>query len=118
MLMFPNPKDDLSNLVEILPGIEATEFEAAQWFSGCGRHAFTDSPTDGAASARARTEYQKNTRPLELARMISQWRERLYEVVIPIGGETTEEQIRFKAHCEERIEALQDELRAASHGDD
>lgn len=67
---------------------------------------------------RVRADYARNTRALELARQIGEWRERLYTIVIPVGGQATEEQERFKAHCLEQIRLIKDELMAVLHGDD
>lgn len=73
-LLYPNPGDELSNVVQVLPAVETTGFEAAQWFSGL-RHGFTDS-ADGKASAEARELFRKNTRLLRLWRQVGELRER------------------------------------------
>jgi hypothetical protein len=73
-LMYPNPSDEPSHSVEVLPGVETTEFQAVEWFSG-RRHGFTDS-TDGAASAKLRVEWQDHTRTLRLWRELADFYER------------------------------------------
>lgn len=41
-LMYPGPYQDQ---VEILPGLDGTQFDAAQWFSGEGTRGFTPEPS-------------------------------------------------------------------------
>ena len=121
-LVFPDPTDDQSRLVEALPGVEVTEFEAAQWFSGHGR-AFL--PPDqglrpgefGREVARARTEFDSNTATLSLARQIAQWREQLYSIIVPINGELTDKQREYRDYCEAQIDFLANQI-AAANGDD
>ncbi|MFQ2875117.1 hypothetical protein ACLILY_07175 [Mycobacterium sp. MS3] len=69
-LVFPNPSDELTNLVEVLPGNKQTGFQAAQWFSGL-RPGFSDrgrasrpGESEGAAgreSLQARLAWKENT---------------------------------------------------------
>lgn len=65
-LMYPNPSDELSNLVEMLPGVETTGFVAAQWFSG-----HDPGPGSGVkVEPQRRAEWRENTRLLRLWREI------------------------------------------------
>lgn len=65
-LVYPNPSDELENLVEVLPGTETTGFKAAQWFS-----AHQPGPGSGAKiEAQRREEWRNNTRLLRLWREI------------------------------------------------
>lgn len=73
-LLYPNPSDELSNVVQVLPAVETTGFEAVQWFSGL-RHGFTDT-ADGRSSADSRTQFRENIRLLRLWRQVDELRER------------------------------------------
>lgn len=71
-LMYPNPSDELSNLVEMLPGVETTGFVAAQWFSG-----HDPGPGSGAkVEPQRRAEWRENTRLLRLWREIHDLQQR------------------------------------------
>ncbi|WP_167542656.1 helix-turn-helix domain-containing protein [Mycobacterium europaeum] len=116
-LMYPDPQDDdPTQVVEVLPDVRVTEFQAAQWFSG-HRHGFTDTK-DGAESRRLRDEFQANTRELRLWRKIGQYRDRLSAIAKSPGGELTDDQRRDKAFYEAEIADLRTELGAANNGDD
>lgn len=121
-LVFPNPTDDLSILVEALPDVEVTEFDAAQWFSGHGNAFLPPDPGLGRGAfgrevARTRAEYESNTAKLSLARQIAQWREQLYSIIVPINGELTDKQREYRDYCEAQIDFLANQI-AAVNGDD
>lgn len=68
-LMYPNPSDELSNLVEVLPGVTSTGFQAAQWFSG-----FRPSPStaaSGGEEAKRRADWEKGTESLRKWRQLA-----------------------------------------------
>lgn len=69
VLMYPDPRDDQSNLVEALPGVELTGFQAAQWVSGLGYWEATELNEPGAdVSSDNGREWVDNTRTLRLSR--------------------------------------------------
>ena len=78
-LMYPNPSDEPDNVVEVLPGIEATGFQAAQWFSG-SRMGFTEedpeveADDDAAESDRRRTAWVKASAELNIV-LLRGWRQ-------------------------------------------
>ena len=78
-LMYPNPSDEPDNVVEVLPGIEATGFQAAQWFSGI-RVGFTeedvevDADDDAAESDRRRAAWVKASAELNIV-LLRGWRQ-------------------------------------------
>jgi len=78
-LMYRNPSDEPDNVVEVLPGIEATGFQAAQWFSG-SRMGFTEedpeveADDDAAESDRRRTAWVKVSAELNIV-LLRGWRQ-------------------------------------------
>ena len=78
-LMYPNPSDEPDNVVEVLPGIEATGFQAAQWFSG-SRVGFTEEDVevgaddDAAESDRRRAAWVKASAELNIV-LLRGWRQ-------------------------------------------
>ncbi|WP_197382842.1 hypothetical protein [Mycolicibacterium mengxianglii] len=108
-LVYPNPSDDLLNLVEVLPGVQATGFQAAQWFSG-ERPGFTDSVA-GSEAARVRAEFRENTRLLRLWRQIADLRERqMQHSHTGADGRLTDAQRELIEQYQRQIDQLQHEL--------
>jgi len=110
-LLYPNVSDELENNVDVLPGIETTGYQAAQWVSGL-RHGFTDT-TDGQVSAEARALFRKNTRLLELWRELDRNRKKR---AMPTGpsGKLSAEQLQLAEILDDRIHQLEHELGIAA----
>ncbi|WP_158018000.1 helix-turn-helix transcriptional regulator [Mycobacterium basiliense] len=104
-LLFPDPSDEITNVVEVVPGDEVTGFTAAQWFSG--ERGISDLEPRQAALDRG--EYAENTKRLRGWRRIQYWRDRLNE---EISGhvELTDEQRKTRAFYLSQIAGLRSTL--------
>lgn len=106
-LLYPGPYD---HEIEVLPDKFATELEAAEWFSGLARHAFTDSADDPRQSAQLREEYRRNLQQLQNWRQLEDLYSRRSAIVIPKGGEINEERRQLIEYYENDIKRLRFEL--------
>lgn len=104
-LLLPDPSDEVTNLVEILPGNERTGFQATQWFSG--ERAISD--LEPRQAAQDRGEYAENTKLLRSWRRIQYWYDRLNEE-ISSHTELTDEQRKTRAFYLSQIADLRSEL--------
>ncbi|WP_142394489.1 helix-turn-helix domain-containing protein [Mycobacterium kansasii] len=91
-LLFPDPSDEITNLVEVVPGNEVTGFQAAQWFSG--ERPVSD--LEPRQAAQDQGEYVENAKRLRGWRKIQYWYDRLNEE-IPGHVELTDEQRKTRA---------------------
>lgn len=108
-LVYPNPSDDVAELIEVLPGVEVTGLQAAQWFSGI-RHGFTDS-ADGAESAQLRAEFRENTRALRLWReLANRYEQRAQASIVPKAGTLSDAQRQQIEFYDNEIQRLRLEL--------
>ncbi|CCC45993.1 helix-turn-helix domain-containing protein [Mycobacterium canetti] len=101
VLVYPGPRYE--EYIEVLPGVQSTEIDAVQWFSGIRDHGYTDSASRPAESARLRGEYEKNIGRLQA------WRRLLeveHELAKPIPANPSEEARKL---IEERLVRLRDE---------
>lgn len=115
-LMYPNPSDEADNVVEVLPGIEATGFQAAQWFSG-SRMGFTEEDVevvaddDAAESDRRRAAWVKASAELNIAllrgwRQIDELHRRRDQIKASEGGRLTAEELDHLDCYNNEIESL------------
>jgi hypothetical protein len=106
-LMYPKPTDEVGSAVEVLPGVESTEFQAAQWFSG-HRTGFTDdeigADPEAEESARRRAAFQ--------AELLQGWRQldALYQrrdrICPPKGRPLTPQEVELLDFYNTEIENL------------
>lgn len=111
VLMYPNPSDELSNTVEVVPGVEETGFQAVQWFSGLGP-GISDATASGAAAAgAARAEYRANTHVLSLWRKIAELRDRqMQHSHTGPNGKLTSAQLELVEQYQAQIDQVRREL--------
>lgn len=106
-LMYPSVSDGPDNAVEVLPGVESTGFQAAQWFSGL-RIGFIDDAVeadrDAEESCRRRAALQ--------AELLRGWRQlddlhrRRDQLSAPKGGRLTPEEVELLDFYNAEIENL------------
>jgi len=111
-LMFPNVSDEPENVVEVLPGVETTGFQAAQWLSG-HRDGFVDpddalEERDDRAAERARSKLRAAL--LENWRLLDELNQRRDEIVAPEGGSLTREQLEVLDLYNREIHNLRKQL--------
>ena len=88
VLIYPGPYSDV---IEVWPGVQATEIQAAEWFCA-ERPGFPSAGDSGAEVARQRTEHLQNVRSLTTWRRIEEMESRRSSIVVPKGGALTDEQ--------------------------
>lgn len=119
-LMYPNPSDEPDNVVEVLPGIEATGFQAAQWFSG-SRVGFTEEDVeveaddDAAESDRRRAAWVKASAELNIVllrgwRQIDELHRRRDQIKASKGGRLTAEELELLDFYNNEIESMRNLL--------
>jgi hypothetical protein len=104
-LMFPGPYNET---VEVLPGLEARELRAVQWFSG-----LLSGPTEQDPRLIGdRAEYSRNLRRLRLAREVGNLEEGRTALMLQLGADDSPDE---RARVSNAIADLQrriDELKA------
>ena len=119
-LMYPNPSDEPDNVVEVLPGIEATGFQAAQWFSG-SRVGFTEEDVevgaddDAAESDRRRAAWVKASAELNIVllrgwRQIDELHRRRDQIKASKGSRLTAEELELLDFYNNEIESMRNLL--------
>lgn len=111
-LMFQDVSDDAENVIEVLPGIETTGFQATQWFSG-HRSGFVDpdeEPDDPDNSASEKSRAALGAVLLENWRLLDELKQRRARIVTPRGGSLTPEQIELLDFYSLEIHNLQKQL--------
>jgi transcriptional regulator with XRE-family HTH domain len=115
-LMYPKSSDEPDNVVEVLPDIESTGFQAAQWFSG-NRMGFTEevgeveADDDAAESDRRRAALAKASAEHDIA-LLRGWRQldelhlRRDQIKAPKGGRLTPEELELLDFYNNQIESL------------
>jgi len=111
-LMFPDVSDEPKNVVEVLPGVETTGFQATQWFSGhrCGFVDPDDELEDRDARAAAKARSALRSALLENWRLLDELNQRRDEIVAPEGGSLTREQLEMLDLYNREIRNLRKQL--------
>ena len=98
-LMYPNASDDSDNVVEVLPGIVVTGFQAVQWISG-HRGGFTEDDDEEEGDADA-VESTRRRAALQ-AELLRGWRQlddlhrRRDRISAPKGGRLIPEEVELR----------------------
>lgn len=120
-LMYPNSNNEPDNVVEVLPGVESTGFEAAQWFSG-HRGGFieelneVESDAEEAETVRRRSAWVKASAELDMA-LLRGWRQldeldqRRARIVARGAGKLTPDELELLDFYNAQIEELRHVLR-------
>lgn len=111
-LMFPDVSDEPENLVEVLPGVETTGFQAAQWFSG-HRPGFVDpddEPEERNVREAERARSKLKSALLESWRLLDELNQRRDRIVAPERGTLSQEQIQLLDAYNLEIHTLRKQL--------
>lgn len=110
-LIYPDPSDEPDNLVEALPGVEVTGFNAAQWFSGhrkeisdAASEPDLDADADAAESARRRAAL--NAELLNGWRQLDELHQRRSRIAARDGGELTPAELELLDFYTSEIDSL------------
>jgi hypothetical protein len=111
-LMFPDFGDEPENVVEVLPGVETTGFQATQWFSGhrCGFVDPDDELDEGDARAAEKARSKLRAALLESWRLLDELNQRRHRIVAPEGGTLSQEQIQLLDAYNLEIHTLRKQL--------
>jgi hypothetical protein len=110
-LMYPDSSDEPDNVVEVLPGIRVSGFQAAQWFSG-HRNKFPDGAieadpdTDADAAESARRRAALNAELLNGWRQLDELHQRRARITAHDGRKLTAEELELLDFYNNEIESL------------
>lgn len=111
-LMYPNASDEPDNVVEVLPALKTTGFQAAQWFSG-HRYGLTE---DADAAEADRRRAALNAELLRGWRQLDELRRRRDRLATCGRGQLTRDQLELLDFYNSEIERLRDLLLLLDEG--
>lgn len=110
-LVYPDPSDTPENVIEVLPGVEVTGFQAAQWFSG-HQSDLADAAIDADPDADADAEQSARRRAALNAELLNGWRQlddlnqRRERITNVSGRKLTPEELELLDFYNTEIESL------------